>query len=440
MSTQYPNAIDSTSDLSAVVGLVNFNPDWLKLVRDAVIAIETELGINPSGTFSTVVSRLDSSLPNPTINQILVGTSSTTTTWAQIVDGYVSASAAIAGTKISPNFGSQNVITTGDGYFNDGYFTTCLSVGTNPALSGVIRIPNNTVISARNVSNTADLQIANLDTSNNLFFGNSSTLNAVVIGNASIANGLYLTNGGTINFTTQGYLHILTADKFLVSSLASNFIFQITDSTIATLAAPLSVKAQSTTASLSTGGNLFLTSGSGTSANGALGLQTGGSNRLIISDGYLTIQSGVLLTTTSNGNINLPNNGGSKFQIENVSIGSTVTAANLDTLTNGSNADSLHTHAGIAATITSIKTGTYTAAIGEIVRCDPSSSGFTINLPTAVGNSGKEIAIKNTTSSTNTITVDASGSETIDDSLTYLISVAYQSITLVSNGSNWMVI
>lgn len=37
----------------------------------------------------------------------------------------------------------------------------------------------------------------------------------------------------------------------------------------------------------------------------------------------------------------------SLFQINNVPVGATVTAANLDTLTNGSNADALHTHVGM---------------------------------------------------------------------------------------------
>ena len=49
----------------------------------------------------------------PSTNTVLVATDSDSAVWAKIIDGYVSASAAIAGTKISPNFGSQNIVTTG---------------------------------------------------------------------------------------------------------------------------------------------------------------------------------------------------------------------------------------------------------------------------------------------------------------------------------------
>jgi hypothetical protein len=82
----------------------------------------------------------------------------------------------------------------------------------------------------------------------------------------------------------------------------------------------------------------------------------------------VTVQAGAILGTTGSGNINLPNNGSARFQVEGSAVGSTVTAANLDTLTNGSNADSLHVHAAGAATNISL-TGTSGEAIdaGELV-------------------------------------------------------------------------
>lgn len=46
-----------------------------------------------------------------------------------IVNTDISAAAAIAGTKISPNFGSQVVQTTGDGYFDNGHFSGTLNAG-----------------------------------------------------------------------------------------------------------------------------------------------------------------------------------------------------------------------------------------------------------------------------------------------------------------------
>jgi hypothetical protein len=68
---------------------------------------------------NTVVNINGTSVPaTPSANQVLVATSGTTATWEQISNNQVSVSAAIAGTKISPNFGSQNVVTTGTGTFD----------------------------------------------------------------------------------------------------------------------------------------------------------------------------------------------------------------------------------------------------------------------------------------------------------------------------------
>ncbi|HVI39881.1 MAG TPA: hypothetical protein VM577_04405 [Anaerovoracaceae bacterium] len=95
---------------------------------------------------------------------------------------------------------------------------------------------------------------------------------------------------------------------------------------------------------------------------------------------------------------------------------------------------------GTGTTITPIKTSLYTAVIGDLVRCDPSGAGFTVNLPTAAGNVNNAVVVKNVTSSTNTITIDAFGSETIDGSLTQVISIGFQALTFVSDGTNWIII
>lgn len=90
--------------------------------------------------------------------------------------------------------------------------------------------------------------------------------------------------------------------------------------------------------------------------------------------------------------------------------------------------------------VTSINVIGTTADYGQTVRCNPTVGGFTVNLPTAVGKVGVEITIKNTSASTNTITVDGNGSETIDASATFAMSTARQSITVRSDGSNWMIV
>ena len=90
-------------------------------------------------------------------------------------------------------------------------------------------------------------------------------------------------------------------------------------------------------------------------------------------------------------------------------------------------------------TVTAVKTGAYTAAWGELVRCDPSGGGFTVTLPSAVGRAGESVAVKNTTTSTNTITIDGDGSETIDGAANVTITTSRGRAVLVSDGSGWLV-
>jgi len=85
-------------------------------------------------------------------------------------------------------------------------------------------------------------------------------------------------------------------------------------------------------------------------------------------NGAATIQPGTVLGTSGSGNINLPNNGAARFDIEGTAVSANVTAPNLGTLTAGpsSNADALHSHAG-AANITVPGTSGEALAAGDLV-------------------------------------------------------------------------
>jgi len=83
------------------------------------------------------------------------------------------------------------------------------------------------------------------------------------------------------------------------------------------------------------------------------------------------------------------------------------------------------------------KTGTYTITEEDYL-IDCTANSFTLTLPTAVGITGREYRIKN--SGTGTITVDGNGTETIDGGLTADLTEQYESITVVSTGSNWIVV
>ena len=83
------------------------------------------------------------------------------------------------------------------------------------------------------------------------------------------------------------------------------------------------------------------------------------------------------------------------------------------------------------------KTANYTAtATDYTINC--TSGTFTVTLPTAVGIAGKIYVIKN--SGTGVITVDGDGAETIDGDVNYALSSQYESISVQSNGANWVII
>ena len=87
------------------------------------------------------------------------------------------------------------------------------------------------------------------------------------------------------------------------------------------------------------------------------------------------------------------------------------------------------------------KTAAYTATDSDaIILCDASSGAFTLTLPTAAERSGKSYTIKKTDSSANIVTIDGDGSETIDGELTQTLSAQDDSISVISDGTNWSII
>ena len=83
------------------------------------------------------------------------------------------------------------------------------------------------------------------------------------------------------------------------------------------------------------------------------------------------------------------------------------------------------------------KTTTYTATTSDYF-IDCTTGTFTVNLFTAVGNTGRILIIKN--SGAGTITVDPNSSETIDGSATQTLSTQWSRVHIISDGANWKII
>lgn len=91
-------------------------------------------------------------------------------------------------------------------------------------------------------------------------------------------------------------------------------------------------------------------------------------------------------------------------------------------------------------TVTSVSTTyTETATSGtKVIRANTTGGTFTINLPTAVGNTATIIIKK--VAGTPSLVVDANGTQTIDGGLTATLAKVNESITLLSDNANWIIV
>lgn len=84
----------------------------------------------------------------------------------------------------------------------------------------------------------------------------------------------------------------------------------------------------------------------------------------------------------------------------------------------------------------------YTALTSDevILVTTGSTANVTISLPTAVGRKGKVYHIKKVDSGTKYAVIDPYSTQTIDGATTNELKTQYASVTIVSDGSNWLVI
>jgi hypothetical protein len=126
--------------------------------------------------------------------------------------------------------------------------------------------------------------------------------------------------------------------------------------------------------------------------------------------------------------------------------GNTLTAPTIITPTIVDQTNSNHIHDKAASTGGPIapayalvsKTAAYTAtSTDSVILVDATSGAVTITFPTAVGIGGKAYTIKKIDSSTNDVTVDGNGAETIDGAANYKLYTQYDSVEMMSDNTNW---
>jgi hypothetical protein len=90
------------------------------------------------------------------------------------------------------------------------------------------------------------------------------------------------------------------------------------------------------------------------------------------------------------------------------------------------------------------KTANYTVTTGDAgstatILCDPAGGAFTVTLYAASGNSGRRIKVIKTTDNAHKVTIDGNASETINGLASIFIYRTGDYVSLICDGSNWIV-
>ena len=139
-------------------------------------------------------------------------------------------------------------------------------------------------------------------------------------------------------------------------------------------------------------------------------------------------------TLTTNYNLNKPN----VNSADDEDLWGDQLNDNMDTIDTQLKANADLAAAGIVS-----KSATYTqiaADKNKIILFDATSGDLEYDLlAAATAGNGFEVTVKKIDSSTNTITVDPNGSETIDGAATFVLSGQWSSVVLRSNGTAWFI-
>jgi len=192
----------------------------------------------------------------------------------------------------------------------------------------------------------------------------------------------------------------------------------------------------------------YTDAGGGTpNANPVILDANGEANVWLADDTYkFVLQNSASVVQWTVDNYSIFNEGG--IPAARIATDAVTTAKILDSnVTTAKIADSNVTRAKLASgarakgSVTASKTSAYTATSSDdVIPCDATSAGFTVTLPAAASSTGMEVVIVKTDASTNLVTIDGNGSETIGGATTTALATRYESIKIVCDGSNWQIV
>lgn len=194
----------------------------------------------------TVIRINGTSVPAaPSANQVLIATGSNTSTWGQITDARISTLANISGSKIDPNFGSQDIITTGSvsiGYLTvssltpagvvhnsgDGYLSSSLIVNADISAVADIAINKLAIGSAGQVLLNNATPVPTWTTiSGDAVISPTGAISNVAIHGSSVPAGGFLITGNVLQVNgtsslTYGPLNLAGGTDYVTGVLPAN--------------------------------------------------------------------------------------------------------------------------------------------------------------------------------------------------------------------------
>lgn len=100
--------------------------------------------------------------------------------------------------------------------------------------------------------------------------------------------------------------------------------------------------------------------------------------------------------------------------------------------------DDTHNAKGAKLDVTPVRRSDYDAKLDELVLCEAPAAGMIVNLPDAGRNDiGREIVVKNVTTSTNTITVRPPGAVRVNLTTAWSIATSLASNRFIWSGDAW---
>jgi hypothetical protein len=446
--------IDTGSSTITTTGLISGG----SLDIDDVLINGTTIGHTDDTDLITLANGVATVAGEISVTTLDIGGTNVTSTAAEInlIDGgaTVGTTAIADGDGILHNDGGTMKVTsaaTFKTYFTSGVSSAAddITIGdaavTLSTSSGDITIDataNDTDIIFKGTDNTSDITMLTLDGSDagHATFNNAITSGAVITSGA----GLVIADAGNIGSASDTDAIAISSGGVVTMNQIPVFSAGINVSG-GSIAGTLSTAAQANITSL---GTLTTLTVDNVITNGTTIGHTDDTDLITLADGIVTVAGEISVTTLDIGGTNIASTAAELNIVDGNTSATSTTLVDADRVVVNDNGTMVQvamtdvkTYIGGGTSWQAVKTGNFTAAAGQGVFCNTTSSAFTITLP--AGTIGDEVSIVDYagTFDSNALTVTANGSEKIfgsTDDLTVSTERAAFTLVFTDSTQGWL--